>query len=53
MPGERFGVPLNAFVAGFGQRFSPGRQVVQGIEVTASTGTGRTVRLVWGEGRRR
>lgn len=52
-PGERFGVPLNAFVAAFGQRFAPGRQVVQGIEVTASTGSGQAVRLVWGEGRRR
>ena len=36
--GERFGVPLNAFVAGFGQRFVPVRQVVKGIEVTATTG---------------
>jgi len=51
--GERFGVPLDAFVAGFGQRFVPGRQVVKGIEVTATTATGQAVRLVWGEGRRR
>jgi hypothetical protein len=53
LPGERFGVPLNAFVAGFGQRFVPGRQVVKGIEVTATTARGEAVRLVWGEGRRR
>jgi len=52
-PGERFDVPLNAFVAGFGQRFSPGRQVTRGIEVTATTRSGHAVRLVWGEGRRR
>ena len=51
--GERFGVPLDAFVAGFGQRFVPGRQVVRGIEVTATTASGQVVRLVWGEGRRR
>ena len=51
--GERFSVPLDAFVAGFGQRFVPGRQVVKGIEVTATTATGQAVRLVWGEGRRR
>jgi hypothetical protein len=51
--GERFDVPLNAFVAGFGQRFVPGRQVVKGIEVTATGRGGQAVRLVWGEGRRR
>jgi len=51
--GERFGVPLNAFVAGFGQRFVPGRQVVRGVEVTATTANGQAVRLVFGEGRRR
>ena len=36
-PGERLGIPLDAFVAGFGQRFNAARQVVQGIEVTATT----------------
>lgn len=51
--GERFGVPLDAFVAGFGQRFNPARQVVQGLEVTATTSGGKPVRIVWGEGRRR
>jgi len=51
--GERFTVPLDAFVAGFGQRFIPGRQVVKGIEVTATASGGQAVRLVWGEGRRR
>jgi len=51
--GERFTVPLDAFVAGFGQRFVPGRQVVKGIEVTATSRSGQAVRLVWGEGRRR
>ncbi|MCX6552304.1 MAG: hypothetical protein NTY02_15100 [Acidobacteria bacterium] len=52
-PGERFDVPLNAFVAGFGQRFDPARNVVRGIEVTATTRTGTRVTLVWGTGRRR
>jgi hypothetical protein len=51
-PGERFQVPLNAFVAGFGQRFPP-RQEVTGVEVTATDGAGEAVRLVWGNGRRR
>ena len=51
--GERFGVPLDTFVAGFGQRFNPARQTVQGIEVTATTAGGKPVRLVWGEGRKR
>jgi hypothetical protein len=51
--GERLGVPLDVFVAGFGQRFSPARQVVQGIEVTATTARGTPVQLVWGRGRRR
>jgi hypothetical protein len=51
--GERFDVPLNTFVAGFGQRFVPGRQVVKGIEVTATASSGQAVRLVWGDGRRR
>jgi hypothetical protein len=51
--GERFGVPLDAFVAGFGQRFNPAKQVVQGIEVTAVTAGGKPVRLTWGSGRRR
>jgi hypothetical protein len=49
--GERFSVPLDAFVAGFGQRFDPVRQVVQGIEVTATTTTGTPVRMIWGKGR--
>jgi hypothetical protein len=53
LPGERFSVPLNAFVAGFGQRFDPGRQAVHGVEVTASVPGGQPVKLVWGKGRRR
>lgn len=52
-PGERFGIPLNAMVAGWGQRFDPRRQVVQGVEVTATTAAGRPVTLVMGTGRRR
>lgn len=52
-PGERLDVPLDAFVAGFGQRFDPRRQVVRGIEVTAATRGGTPVTLVWGSGRQR
>jgi hypothetical protein len=51
--GEQFIIPMNAFVAGFGQRFDPKRQVVQGVEVTAKTAKGTQVTLVHGRGRRR
>ena len=51
--GERFSVPLDSFVAGFGQRFNPARQVAQSIEVTARTPDGQPVTLVWGRPRRR
>ena len=53
LPGERFAIPLNAFVAGFGQRFDPARQPFRGVEVTAAAPGGRPVKLVWGTGRRR
>lgn len=52
-PGERFVVPLDAFVAGFGQRFDARRQQVAGVEVTARAADGARVTLVWGKGRRR
>jgi hypothetical protein len=51
-PGERFAVPLESFVAGFGQRFRREQQV-SGIEVTGTDASGDPVRLVWGSGRRR
>ena len=51
-PGERFVVPLETFVAGFGQRF-PRNQQVTGVEVTATGASGEPVRITWGEGRRR
>jgi hypothetical protein len=51
-PGERVQVPLNLFVAGFGQRFDPVRTKVRGVEVTATLGDG-PVRIAWGTGRRR
>jgi hypothetical protein len=49
---ERFVVPLESFVAGFGQRF-PRDQQVKGIEVTATDESGDAVQLTWGSGRRR
>ena len=52
VPGERFAVPLDSFVAGFGQRFRR-EQHVTGIEVTATDASGDAVRLVWGAGRRK
>ncbi len=50
---QRLTVPMDAFVAGFGQRFDVKRQVVQGVELTARGSDGQPVRLVWGRGRRR
>ena len=52
-PGERFGIPFKSFVAGFGQRFDPARQIVRGVEVTATTPGGAPVKLDWGNGRQR
>jgi hypothetical protein len=51
-PGGRLNVPLTSFVAGFGQRFPPATNVF-GVEVTAKSGGGEPVRLIWGKGRRR
>ncbi len=50
---QRLTVPMDAFVAGFGQRFDVNKQVVQGVELTARSSDGSQVRLVWGRGRRR
>ncbi len=52
-PDGRLVMPLDAFVAGFGQRFDRRRQAPFGIEVTARRASGGEVRLVWGKGRRR
>jgi hypothetical protein len=51
--GQRLDVPIGVFVAGFGQRFDPKRQVPFGVEVSARGADGRPVRLIWGKGRRR
>ena len=51
--GERFGVPLDAFVEGFGRRFDWRRQPVFGVEVTAKSADGHDVKFDWGKGRRR
>lgn len=51
--GERFAIPLDTFVAGFGQRFDPSRQHLTGVEITATGEDSRPVKLVWGTGRRR
>lgn len=52
-PGGRLVVPLDTFVAGFGQRYDRRRQSPFGIEVTARTESGEEIRLIWGKGRRR
>ncbi len=50
---QRLTIPMDAFVAGFGQRFDVKRQVVKGVELTARAADGSRVRIVWGRGRRR
>ncbi|HXH05873.1 MAG TPA: hypothetical protein VNI83_04710 [Vicinamibacterales bacterium] len=45
--GRRVMVPLDGFVAGFGQRFDS-RQRVRGVLVRARDEAGRPVRVVWG-----
>jgi hypothetical protein len=52
-PGERLGIPLDVFVAGFGQRFDVRRQVVQTVQVKAKTKSGAPVDLMFGTGPRR
>jgi hypothetical protein len=51
--GQRLEVPIGVFVAGFGQRFDPKKQIPSGVEVDATGTDGRPVKLVWGKGRRR
>jgi hypothetical protein len=51
--GQRLGIPLNVFVAGFGQRFDVRRQVVQTVQVKAKTPSGEPVDLMFGTGPRR
>jgi hypothetical protein len=53
VPGERFGMPLSVFVAGYGQRFDVRRQVVQTVQVKAKTKAGAAVELMFGTGPRR
>jgi hypothetical protein len=52
-PGQRLEVPLGVFVAGFGQRFDPKKQIPFGIEVDAVGVDGKPVKAIWGKGRRR
>ncbi len=52
-PEQRLEVPLDVFVAGFGQQFDPGRQQPLGLEVTARGENGERIELTWGRGRRR
>ena len=50
---ERFSIPLNSFVAGYGQRFDVKRQVVQTIQVKAKAFSGAPVDIMFGDGPRR
>jgi hypothetical protein len=52
-PDQRLEVPLDVFVAAYGQRFQPHRQEAAGLEVTAHNAEGERITLIWGAGRRR
>jgi hypothetical protein len=52
-PGQRLEIPLGVFVAAFGQRFDPKKQIPSGIEVDAVAVDGKPIKIVWGKGRRR
>jgi hypothetical protein len=52
-PDQRLEVPLDVFVAGYGQRFEPHRQEAAGLEVTARDEKGERITLTWGAGRGR
>jgi hypothetical protein len=49
--GQRFDVPLDAFVAGNGHRFQPKNQRPEGIQVLAKSADGTDVKINWGKGR--
>ena len=53
VPGQRLEIPLTVFVAAFGQKFDPKKQVPSGIEVNAVAADGKPVTIVWRKGRRR
>jgi hypothetical protein len=51
--GQRLGIPLNVFVAGFGQRFDVRREIVKTIQVKARAASGVLVDVMYGSGPRR
>jgi hypothetical protein len=51
LPGGRLDAPLRRFAGPYGRTFDPVREPLKGIEVTATSGSGKRVTLVWGEGR--
>jgi hypothetical protein len=51
LPGGRLDAPLRRFAGPYGRNFDPMREPLKGIEVTATTESGKPVTLVWGEGR--
>jgi hypothetical protein len=51
--GQRLEVPIDVFIAGFGQRFDKKKQIPFRVEVDATGANGKPVRVIWGKGRRR
>jgi hypothetical protein len=52
-PGQQLTVPFNALQGAYGRRFDRSRQAVFGVLVTARSADGTSVRLTWGNVRRR
>jgi hypothetical protein len=49
--GQRLDVPMDVFIAGYGQRFNPKKGAPYGVQVTAKDANGKPVRLTWGKAR--
>jgi hypothetical protein len=47
----RLDAPLERFEGAFGRRYDPAREQPHGVEVTATTASGKPVKLVWGTGK--
>jgi hypothetical protein len=47
----RIDAPLDRFEGAFGRRYDAAREKPHGIEVTATTASGKPVKLVWGTGK--
>jgi len=49
--GQRLDMPIDRFVAGYGQRFNPKKQSPYGVQVNARGANGKPIRIIWGKAR--